>query len=233
MTVNDARPDSSPGTGGGVSPGTGGGADGDILEMDSHRITVLSRRPPLIVVVLAAVTLLAGLAVGYAVGQRHAKQAAAAPRFPVSAPGAAAAGAAGAAGTVGAVGALSQTDRQCSVQIGHTLQLGVQVTNQSATGVTLRRVQAVLPLAGGLKATGQAWGPCGELAGPSGSVPDTTLPPGGSTWFTVTFKVLVKCPDAFPVQFSLDYDQLGRAATVDLPGFADLGQVPYASCPLG
>ena len=195
--------------------------------MDSHRITVLSRRPPLIVVVLAAVTLLAGLAVGYAVGQRHAKNAAAAPRFPVTATAAPAAGAAGAAG------ALSQTNRQCSVQIGHTLQLGVQVTNQSATGVTLRRVQAVLPLAGGLKATGQAWGPCGELAGPSGSVPDTTLPPGGSTWFTATFKVLVKCPGAFPVQFSVDYDQLGRVATVDLPGFADLGQVPYASCPLG
>lgn len=219
------------------SPETGGGADGDILEMDSRRITVLSHRPPLVAVILAAVTLLAGLAVGYAVGQRHVKHAAATPRFPVTAP-AAAAGAAGAAGaeaaaSAAAAGALSQTDRQCSVQIGHTLQLGVQVTNQSATDVTLRRVQTVLPLAGGLKATGQAWGPCGELLGPSGSVPDTTLPPGGSTWFTVTFKVLVRCPGAFPVQFTLDYDQLGRAATVNLPGFADLGQVPYASCPLG
>jgi hypothetical protein len=207
------------------SPVTGVGSDGDILEMDSGRITVLSHRPPLIAVVLAAVTLLAGLAVGYAVGQRHVKNAAAAPRFPVTAPAA--------PGAAGAAGALSQTDRRCSVQIGHTLQLGVQVTNQSATDVTLRRVQAVLPLAGGLKATGQAWGPCGELLGPSGSVPDTTLPPGGSTWFTVTFKVLVRCPGAFPVQFTLDYDQLGRAATVNLPGFADLGQVPYASCPLG
>jgi hypothetical protein len=207
------------------SPVTGVGADGDILEMDRGRITVLSHRPPLVAVILAAVTLLAGLAVGYAVGQRHVKNAVAAPRFPVTAPAA--------PGAAGAAGALGQTDRQCSVQIGHTLQLGVQVTNQSATGVTLRRVQAVLPLAGGLKATGQAWGPCGELLGANGGVPDTTLPPGGSTWFTVTFKVLVKCPGAFPVQFTLDYDQLGRAATVNLPGFADLGQVPYASCPLG
>ncbi len=208
-------------------PETGGSADDDILEMDSRRITVLSHRPPLIAVLLATGTLLAGLAVGYAVGQRHVKHAAAAPGSSVTALAVpAAAGAAGA-------GVLSQTDRQCSVQLGHTLQLGVQVTNQSATGVTLRHVRAVLPLAGGLKATGQAWGPCGELLGASGSASDTTLPPGGSTWFTVTFKVLVKCPGAFPVQFTVDYDQLGRAATVDLPGFADLGQVPYASCPLG
>ena len=68
------------------------------MEMDSRRITVLSHRPPLVAVILAAVTLLAGLAVGYAVGQRHVKNAVAAPRFPVTAP--AAPGAAGAAGAL-------------------------------------------------------------------------------------------------------------------------------------
>ena len=203
------------------SPGTGGAADGDILELNSRRITRLSGRPPLIAVVAAAAALLIGLAAGYAVGQRHVKDSAAAPHSP------AASTAAGAA-----AGALSQTDRQCSAQTGHMLQLGVQVTNQSATGVTLRRVQAVLPLGGGLQATAQAWGPCGELPA-SGGVPDTALPPGASTWFTVTFKVLVKCPGGFPVQFILDYDQLGQTATIDLPGFVDLGQVPYNSCPLG
>jgi hypothetical protein len=43
--------------------------------------------------------------------------------------------------------------------------------------------------------------------------------------------VLVKCPAALPVQFALDYDQSGRAATMRLPGFADPGHVPSASCP--
>ena len=125
---------------------------------------------------------------------------------------------------------LTQADHQCSAQIGHALQLGVQVTNPSATVVTLRRVKVILPL-GGLQEISQAWGPCGEL--PAGSeVPDNAVPAGGSAWFTVTFKVLVKCPGPLPVQFMLDYDQLGREATSHLPGFDDLGHVPYASCPV-
>lgn len=54
-----------------------------------------------------------------------------------------------------------------------------------------------------LKAISQAWGPYGELAVAS-DTPDYALPAGASTWFTVTFKVLVKCPEALPVQFTLD-----------------------------
>ena len=63
-------------------------------------------------------------------------------------------------------------------------------------------------------------------------IPDNAIPAGGSAWFTVTFKVLVKCPGPLPVQFTLGYDQLGREATIRLPGFEDLGDVPYASCPV-
>jgi hypothetical protein len=48
------------------------------------------------------------------------------------------------------------------VQIGHALQLGVQVTNESSADLTLGRVTVVLPL-GGLKVISQAWGPCGQL----------------------------------------------------------------------
>jgi hypothetical protein len=199
---------------------SGSSAGDDVVEIGSRQPSILRSRPPPIAVILAAAALLVGLAVGYAAGNQHGRKSAA----PLSRSSAAASPPSAASAVT-----LSQSGRQCSVQIGHALQLGVQVTNQSAAGVTLRRVTAVLPM-GGLKATSQAWAPCGELPAPSGT-PDNALPAGASTWFTVTFAVLVKCPGAFPVQFTLDYDQLGRRATIHLPGFVDLGQVPYASCP--
>jgi hypothetical protein len=43
--------------------------------------------------------------------------------------------------------------------------------------------------------------------------------------------VLVRCPKPLPVQFTLHYDQQGRLAAIRLPGFPDLGQVPYSGCP--
>lgn len=92
--------------------------------------------------------------------------------------------------------------------------------------MTLRQVRAVLPL-GGLRVRSQGWGPCGELPA-AGVVPGNVLPAAASTWFTVTFTVLVKCPGALPVQFTVGYDRLGRPATVRLPGFVDLSHVPYA-----
>jgi hypothetical protein len=168
------------------------------------------------------VGLVVGLLVGYAVGDRHArKNAAEFSRSHVSS--------SPAVSSTAVASALSQSGGQCSAQVGHALQLGVQVANQSATAVALRQVRAVLPM-GGLRPTSEAWGPCGELPAVS-AAPENVLPPGASSWFTVTFEVLVKCPGAFPVQFALRYDQLGRPATVHLPGFDDLGQVPYASCP--
>lgn len=205
------------------SPGSSGSSAGDVLELGSRQLSILWRRPPPIAVILAAAGLLVGLVAGYAVGNRHARDSAA----PLSR-----SRAASSPTTPSAAGAftLTQTDRQCSAQIGRALQLGVQVTNPSATGVTLRQVKVVLPL-GGLEEISQAWGPCGELS-TGGEVPDTAVPAGASAWFTVTFKVLVKCPGPLPVQFTLEYDQLGRAATIHLPGFDDLSHVPYASCPV-
>jgi hypothetical protein len=181
---------------------------------------VLSRLR-LIAVVTAIAGLLAGLVVGYAAGDEHAaNRAASLSRSRVAAK----------AASVAATVALTQSGGQCSAQIGRALQLGVQVRNQSASGVTLRRIKAVLPL-GGLKATSQAWGPCGELPGAAGAA-GHALPAGASAWFTVTFKVLVKCPNALPVEFNVDYERRGRAAATRLPGFDDLGSVHYGSCPV-
>jgi hypothetical protein len=167
-------------------------------------------------VLVAAVALLAGLIVGYTVGHRHTS--AIARRVPRAHPTASLSGPIG----------VGQLTGQCSTQLGRTLELGVQVTNQSGADVTLRRVTAQLPLRG-LKAISESWGPCGELDAAS-SGPVAFLPAGASTWLTVTFRVLVKCPAPLPVQFTLDYNWRGRPVSTHLPGFPDLSQVPYAGC---
>src|SRR6516225_5082965 len=172
----------------------------DVLEMGSRRGPVLRRPPPTAALALAAVALLVGLAAGYAAGVRHAGKLPSPPRP--------AASQTTPSFTAGGY-PLSQTGPGCSAQIGHELQLGLEVTNLSAAALTLRRVEVMLPL-GGLKATSQAWGPCGELPGAGGApgnIVPPTLGPGASAWFTVTFKVLVTCPGPLPVHFTLDYDQ--------------------------
>jgi hypothetical protein len=125
--------------------------------------------------------------------------------------------------------ALVQDTGACSTQIGEELQLGVQVTNQSAAPLTLQTVRAVLPM-GGLKQVTQQWAPCGAL--PDALVQaDNILQPGASTWLTVTFKVQLRCPGPLPVQFTVGYLGQSHSATASLPGFPDLGQVPYSGCP--
>ena len=195
----------------------------DVLEMGSRRGPVLRWRPPTAALVLGAAALLAGLAVGYAAGVRHAAKPPSPPRpaasqttFSFSAGGF----------------PLSQTGPGCSAQIGHELQLGLEVTNLWDTPITLRRVEVMLPMSG-LKATSQAWGPCGELPAPGQAPGNALFPalgPGASAWFTVTFQVLVRCPQPLPVHFVLDYDQSSRSAAMPLPSFPDLGQVSYGKC---
>ena len=210
-----------------VPDGDGPGGGDDVLELGGRRRPVPRWWPPSAALVLGAVALLAGLAVGYSVGARHAGERAARPSPPPSR-------ATVPAEPFSAGGfPLSQSGPQCSVQTGHKLQVGLEITNLSAAAVRLRRVEVVLPLSG-LRVTSQAWGPCGELPA-SGQAPGGMRPPtlggGASSWLTVTFQVLVRCPQPLPVQFTLDYDQQGRPAAIRLPGFPDLGQVPYSGCP--
>jgi hypothetical protein len=177
-------------------------------------------RPPRGAAILLAVGLIIGLAAGYATGYRQAPRNATA--LPTPSPGP--------ASTVFADGlALTQDTGTCSVQSGRELQLGVQVTNQSAGPIGLGTFRTVLPLSG-LKVVSQKWAPCGAIG--AVQVPDT-LGPGESTWLSVTVQVLVACPAPIPVQFVVGYTYAGEAATVDLPGFPDLGQVPYTGCPSG
>ena len=145
---------------------------------------------------------------------------------------------------------LAQTGGECSVQHGRELQVGVEVINLTGTPVTLGQATPVLPL-GGLRPVSRQWAPCGALSPswkaadggtiifigvPSGEVgavsaaAASVLPPDGTAWLSVTFRVLVACPGPLPVQFSVSYRENGRTDTARLPGFPDLGQVTYSGC---
>ena len=189
------------------------------------------------IIVVAVAALLVGLAAGYAVGARHGPGRAALPvrsRSAAAQPGAASSSAIpGGLALSGEVAV--QQDRQCSAQIGGELQLGVQVVNQSAQSMVLRQVRPVLPL-GGLQEVTRSWGPCGELP-QADAAGGNVLPAHGSAWLTVTFRVLLPCPAPIPVQFAVTFEFRHQLAagprlliTSRLPGFVDLGSVPYSGC---
>jgi hypothetical protein len=185
---------------------------------------------PPVAMVLAAVTLVLGLGVGFGVGHATGSR-------PSGQPAATASGSSTSAASVSAGGpTLAQTGNLCSVQHGTTLQLGIQVINDSASPLTLGLVRAVLPM-GGLRVTGWTWGPCSELSAgphadgdPPGPGADQYLPPNAIGWVTVVVQVLVTCPNPLPVQFVVSYEQHGKLSSAQFPGFQDLGAVPYSHC---
>lgn len=183
--------------------------------------------------VIAVGALLAALAAGYLAGTRHAGSGAAqeAPSRAAS-PASLAASAPAAQFAFADPAFLSQTTGACSEQTNGVLELGVEVSNQSAMTLTLQSVTAVLPL-GGLKQVSSQWEPCGALPSALAADPEQViLLPGSSTWLTVNFQVDRRCPAASPVQFSVKYLAEGRerAKAATLPGFADLSQVSFSGC---
>ena len=188
----------------------------------------MSRAVAVVAAVALVVGLGAGAAAGYAAGDRHGAR-----------PSSSSSGGGNSAASAYTGGpALVQTGNLCSEQFGTSLQLGIQLSNNSSSAVSLGQIRAILPM-GGLQMTGATWGPCGELdAGPRAdneaqgeASTDQYLAPGSTGWLTVVVKVLVKCPTALPVQYEVGYQQHGKLSTVYLPGFQDLGTVPYSSCP--
>jgi hypothetical protein len=202
----------------------------DILEQDSRRLRLPGWRPSRGAEVLAVAALVVGLAAGYVAGHAGAGGGAATPRPTVTvtvSPSGALAGSLPFSDS----SALIQDDGACSVQTGHELQLGIQFTNESEQPVTLMTARAVLPM-GGLREVTYQWGTCGALAGGlSQGAELVMLLPGESTWLSATFKVQGGCPAPLPVQFSVGYQVQGHSVTASLPGFPDLGQVPYTGCP--
>lgn len=183
------------------------------------------RRPPRYAIATAA--LVVGLGAGYSAGDRRALPL----RAGTASPTASAVPAPTATLSSTGSAALSQdTTAACSAQTGQELQLGVEVTNQSAVAVVFQSARSVLSL-GGLKQASWQWAPCGALPGGPGQT-EETLKPGQSTWLTATFKVEQHCPAASPVQFTVAYLLAGHPATAALPGFPNLRQIPYNGCPI-
>jgi hypothetical protein len=210
--VNRQRPVQGGSAGAGESPGAA--SDADMIEMGGHppRWPWGSARGPAISIAVTA--LVAGLPLGFIGGRAGGRPSRAATAPTTVLP----------AGDT----AISATGSRCAVQLGHTLQLGIEIMNQSDRTVVLRQLKPVLPL-GGLHAIASQWGTCGSLPEP-GLGQATSLASGATGWLTVTFDVMVSCPQPLPVWFKVSYMQAGRLATAELDSFPDLGQVRYNNC---
>jgi hypothetical protein len=121
------------------------------------------------------------------------------------------------------------TGNSCGVQRGMDLQLGIEVKNQSETGVRLGKVLPTFPM-GGLHMIASGLGTCGEIPFAS-PFTDPVLGPGMTGWVTATVSVEVRCPQPLPVGFIVRFEQAGRSLAAELNGFPDLSQVAYRNCP--
>jgi hypothetical protein len=136
----------------GLGESAGAAGDAEVIETGGHppRWPWGTGRGPAISIALAA--LAAGLLLGFTGGRLQATENGRPARAATS------------AATVFPVGgaAITMTGNRCAVQLGHALQLGVEVVNQSDRTVALRQIEPVLPL-GGLKAVASRWRTCGAL----------------------------------------------------------------------
>lgn len=196
------------------------------------RLPVPGWRPSRGASVLAAVTLVAGLAIGYAVGQAQDREAAA-PRSAASSPspGSESINSAAPAISFSFSGpTLTEDPGTCSTQVGRNLELGIPITNQSPETIRLDSAKPLVLSVGLLRVLSWRWDPCGLDS--DGIVPDTVaLGPGETTWLTAIVRPLTACPTASPVQFRVTYSMNRQTTTMRLPGFADLGAVRYSRCP--
>lgn len=205
----------------------------DIVEQGSERdprFTIPGGRPSRAAGILAIVTLLAGLAIGYAIGSRPGGRVSAGHRevagTPRSSPAPTHPVATDPALTYRV---LTEEPGTCSTRVGKDLELGIPVTNMATDTVLLRSAEPIVRTPSLLKVLSWHWVPCGFDA--DGIVPATVaLGPGETTWLTATVRPLVACPAPAPVQFRVTYSADGQKSTVTLPGFADLSAVRYSGC---
>jgi hypothetical protein len=122
---------------------------------------------------------------------------------------------------------ISATGARCAVQVGRTLQLGIELINESRSQITLGRISATFPISG-LRAISGSIGACGAL--PGLVQPYIPMPPASTEWIVVTVAVHVACPQAYPVWFKVAYSAGGKNSEVVITGFPDLGQVRYDHC---
>lgn len=214
----------------------GGPFPEDIVAQGSEpgpRFTSPGWRPSRAAGILSVVTLLAGLAVGYAIGNRQngpARTTAGTPAARSTAVKSAASPAGQALADIPLYGpALTEEPGTCSTQVGRNLELGIPVTNMSQDTVLLQYAEPVADMPSMLRVLSWHWAPCGFDG--DGIIPDTvTLGPGETTWLTATVKPLVACPAASPLQFRVTYSVNSEQSSFTLPGFSDLTAVRYSGC---
>ena len=120
---------------------------------------------------------------------------------------------------------VSVTGRQCAAQVGHELQLGVEITNDTKHAVSLTAIDVDVPLPG-LSLRAKQFATCGAIGGNTGPQP---LAPGNSTWISATFDNHLPCRvSSSEIIFTADYDD-GRTAT---SGFSNLPDIAFAGCTL-
>ncbi len=192
----------------------------DIGPVDVLEVGPGPDRPDRRLVWFTVAALLIGAVVGYLVGSRHPAG---------SAPGRTAASVTPSAQAPSEARPLEATGRRCAAQRGDQLPLGIEVRNTTATTVGLIGVDPTLPL-GGLQAAKRTLGSCGQL---SSDPTEEVLVTHGTGWVSITFDVQMTCPAPLPVSFAVLYESNGARAAVELPGFVDLGDVPYSHCPAG
>ncbi len=172
------------------------------------------QRPvPWRVIALIAALVIGGFA-GYLIGDRHGGSGSARPASSPSPDQ-----------PINPETSLSMTGRQCSVQTGHRLQLGVEIYNGTGKVVSLESIEIGLPLKGALRFVTKEFGTCGAVGVSATPLP---LAAGASAWINATFDVTVPCPTAIPVLFDVRYD---NGLTSARGGFPDLTGVPYTGCP--
>jgi hypothetical protein len=197
----------------------GRGGDADVIDMGS-RLPLwpgIAARRATVAVALAA--LAAGLLLGYAGGHLQASG--------KGGPGAAVSKTPTATPQTGSP-PITVTGSRCAVQRGKTLQLGIEIVNQSGRVVTLRRVWPIVPL-GGMRPATSAYGTRGSLPELGFRAP-AEIDAGATRWLTITFDVVMGCPRPLPVQFKVSYVASGKAATASFDSFPDLSQVRYTGC---
>ncbi|HXP18757.1 MAG TPA: hypothetical protein VN840_03825 [Streptosporangiaceae bacterium] len=169
---------------------------------------------------IALAALVAGLLLGYTAGHLTASTG--------GGPAKAAATRTATAVPLPGIADVSFTGNRCAIQHGSTLQLGIEIDNQSGSTINVDQITSKVPL-GGLRQIDSELGTCGSLQVPGG-LPLTTIVDGATAWLTLTFAVKVRCPAPYPVLFVMSYDISGKKTSVYFDGFPDLGLVPYTGC---
>jgi len=169
-----------------------------------------------------ALTLLAGIGIGYLIGRPSGGKHVAAPTPTSSAPrptGPPLPGLALRPGT---------TCAGLDPANGQPLMVGVELANDSARRVVLTGIQGVFPL-GGLRQVGSQVGQCDNNA--TEQVNGHRIEPSATVWLSLILDVQVRCPAPLPVQIRLDYTIDGTPSTQTVNPFPDLGGIGYPGCP--